>query len=59
MLNFNQISALIQKFQQFQQGFKGDANQQIKQLLDSGKITQDQHNQALQMAQQLQKMLGK
>ena len=49
---------LMQKFQQFQQMFHGDPRQQIQQLMNSGKINQQQYNQALQMAQQMQKMLG-
>ena len=50
---------LMQKFQQFQQSFRGDPNQQIQQLLNSGKINQQQYNQAVQMAQQMRRFLGK
>lgn len=50
---------LLQRFQQFQQIFKGDPRQQVQQLLNSGKVTQSQYNQAVQMAQQLRGMLGK
>ena len=49
---------LMQKFQQFQQMFRGDPGQQIQQLMNSGKITQQQYNQAVQMARQMQRMLG-
>ena len=49
---------LMQKFQQFQQMFKGNAGQQIQQLMNTGKINQGQYNQAVQMAQQFQRMLG-
>lgn len=48
---------LIQRFRQFQQNFRGDPRQQVQQLLNSGRITQEQYNQAVQMAQQLQNML--
>lgn len=49
---------LLQRFQQFQQMFKGDPRQQVQQLLNSGKVSQAQYNQAVQMAQQLQQMMG-
>ncbi len=50
---------LLQRFQQFQQMFRGDPRQQIQQMLNSGRISQGQYNQAVQMAQQLQRMMGK
>ena len=50
---------LLQRFQQFQQMFRGDPRQQIQQMLNSGRISQGQYNQAVQMAQQLQRMIGK
>lgn len=50
---------ILQRFQQFQQMFKGDPRQQIQQMLNSGKISQGQYNQAVQMAQQFQRMMGK
>lgn len=49
---------LMQRFQQFQQMFRGDPRQQIQQMLNSGKVSQGQYNQAVQMAQQLRKMMG-
>ncbi len=56
---FNQFqnNGLIQRFQQFQRMFKGDPRQQVQQLLNSGRVSQTQYNQAVQMANQLQKML--
>ena len=54
----NGMNNFIQRFQQFRQTFSGDPRQQVQQLLDSGKVTQSQYNQAVQMAQQLQKMIG-
>ena len=59
MFGNNPMSQMLQKFQQFQQTFQGDPKQQIQQMLNSGKINQDQYNKAFQMAQQFQKMLGK
>lgn len=58
MMN-NQPNNLIQRFQQFQQMFRGDPRQQVQNLLNSGKVTQNDYNRAVQMAQQLQKMMGR
>ena len=52
------MNGLLQRFQQFQQMFRGDPRQQVQNLLNSGKVTQAQYNNAVQMAQQLQKMIG-
>ena len=52
-------NGLLQRFQQSQQMFHGDPKQQVQQLLNSGKVSQAQYNQAVQMAQQMQKLLGK
>lgn len=49
---------LIQRFQQFQRMFKGDPREQVQQLLNSGRVSQAQYNQAVQMANQFQKLLG-
>ena len=54
----NGMNGLMQRFQQFQQMFKGDPRQQVQQLLNSGKVTQSQYNNAVQMANQLQRMMG-
>ena len=53
------MPGMMQKFQQFQQIFRGDPRQQIQQMLNSGKVNQSQYNQAVQMAQQFRSMLGK
>ena len=50
--------SLMQRFQQFQRMITGDPRQQVQQMLNSGRINQNQYNQAVQMAQQLQRMLG-
>ena len=46
----------LQRFNQFRQMFRGDARQQIQQMMNSGKITQEQYNQAVQMANEYMKM---
>ena len=53
-----QGNTLIERFKQFQQTFKGNPQQQVQQLLNTGRISQSQYNQAVQMAQQLQKLIG-
>ena len=50
------LNAAWQRFQQFRQTFKGDPNQQIQQMMNSGRITQDQYNRAVQMANQFRGM---
>ncbi len=51
------IGNMVQRFRQFQQAFRGDARQQVQQMLNSGRITQEQYNRAVQIAQQLQGMI--
>ncbi len=53
-----QPNDIVSRFKQFQQTFKGNPQEQVQQLLNSGKITQAQYNAAVQQAQALQKMLG-
>lgn len=52
------IQRLMQQFNQFRQTFQGNPQQQIQQLMNSGKVSQQQYNQAYQMAQQFQQMMG-
>ena len=55
---FGNMTGLVQQFQQFKNTFQGDPRQQIQQLLNSGRISQQQYDQAVQQAKALQKMLG-
>lgn len=50
-------NGLMQRYQQFRAQFTGDPQQQIQQLLNSGKVSQEQYNKAYQMAQQFQQMM--
>ena len=59
ILQNNPFQAIMQRFQQFQQSFQGNPVQMIQQMLNSGKVNQQQYNQAVQMAQQFQRMMGK
>ena len=54
----NPLSGIMQRFQQFRQTFTGDPRQKVQELLNSGRINQQQYNQAVQMAQQLQRFMG-
>ena len=55
---FQNMQMLMQRFNQFRQSFNGNAGQQIQQMMNSGRVNQSQYNQAVQMAQQFQKMMG-
>ena len=56
----NQVqNPLLQRLMQFSNNFHGDARQQVQQMLNSGKISQQQYDQAYQMAGQIQKMFGR
>ena len=48
---------VMQRFTQFRNTFQGDARTQVQSLLNSGKISQAQYNQAVQMANQLSRMM--
>ena len=52
----NMQNPMLQQLMQFKNGFKGDPRAQVQQLLNSGKVSQQQYDQAVQMANQIQKM---
>ena len=54
----NNLQNVMQRFQQFRQAFSGDPRQQVQNLLNSGRVSQTQYNNAVQMAQQMQRMMG-
>ena len=57
-LNMNNVNnSLLNQFIEFKKGFHGNAQQQVQSLLNSGRISQQQYNEAVQMAQQLQGLL--
>ena len=49
---------MMQQFMQFRQNYRGDARSDIQRMLNNGQISQAQYNQAVQTAQQLQRMLS-
>ena len=52
------VQAFMNQFSQFRQTFSGNARQQVQNLLNSGKVSQEEYNHAVQMANQLQRMMG-
>lgn len=53
----NNMNGFFQRLNQLKQTFKGDPHQQIQNMLNSGQVTQEQYNRAVQMAQNIQKMM--
>lgn len=51
------MNNMLRQFQQFKSAFRGDARQQVQQMLNSGRISQAQYNQAVQMANMLSQMM--
>ena len=43
---------MMQQFQQFRNNFQGNPQQMVQQMLQTGRITEAQLNQAIQMARQ-------
>lgn len=56
---FSNMQQMIGQLNQFRQSFQGNAKEQVQQLLNSGKMSQNQYNQLSQMATQIQNMLTK
>lgn len=48
----------MSRLNQFRQTFQGDPKQQVQQLLNSGRMSQNQYNQLSQIATQIQNMLN-
>ncbi len=55
----NMQNPMFQQLMQFRNNFKGDPRAQVQQLLNSGRVSQQQYDQAVQMANQIQKMMRK
>lgn len=59
-LGGGQKNNMMGQFQQFMQQMQGkDPNEEISKLLQSGRISQQQLNQAQQMAQQFSRMFNR
>ena len=55
-MNTNGSNAIMQRVQQLKQQMGGDPNQHIQNLLNSGKVSQEQYNRAVQMANRMRGM---
>ena len=55
--NLGGFGNIVRAFQQFKSTFQGDPRQQVQQLLNSGRVSQEQYNQAVQIANQLRNVL--
>ena len=53
----NQLGELVGRFNQFRSMFTGNPEQQVKQLMQSGRMSQQQFDYYAQMANQLQSIL--
>lgn len=51
--------SIVEQFRDFRNSFKGDPQTRINELLASGKITQEQLNQATEMANMIKGMMKK
>ena len=53
----NSMNNFLNQFNQFKSTFTGNPEQQVKQLLSSGRMSQEQFNQFAQTADQLRKLI--
>ena len=49
---------MLMQFINFRNSFRGDPQQMVQQMLNSGQVSQQQYQQAVQMANQFQQMLA-
>ena len=53
----NQMGNFLNQFNQFRSTFNGNPEQQVKQLINSGRMSQQQFNQLAQTANQLRQLI--
>ena len=51
------MANFMNRFNQFRQTFNGNPQQQVQQMLNSGQMSQEQFNQAANMANQIMRMM--
>lgn len=54
-----QFQQFMSAFRQFKESFKGDPQQEVQRLLNSGEMSQEQYNQLQQTAMQMSRMIGR
>ena len=57
-LGGNPMSGMMQAFQQFARGFTGNAQQLTQQLLNTGRMSQQQYNALVARTNQIAPLLG-
>ena len=55
--NMGNLNQFRQAFENFKQQFRGDPREQIQRMMQSGQISQEQYNAAVQKAQQIMQIL--
>ena len=50
---------ILEQFNQFKSSFQGDPRQQVQNLLNNGRMTQEQFNYLSMMAQRFQQILNR
>ena len=58
MRNQQNMNGFMQRLEYLKRTFHGDPNAKIQEMLNSGQITQEQYNRAVQQASQIQRLLG-
>lgn len=58
MQRLGNMQNFMSQFNQFRQGFQGNSQQQVQQLLNSGRMNQQQYNELYAAAKQIQSMFG-
>ena len=53
----NRMDNFLNQFNQFRSTFNGNPEQQVKQLINSGRMSQQQFNQLAQTANQLRQLI--
>lgn len=52
------LRQMMSAFQRFKQSFRGDARQEVQNLLNSGQMSQQEYTQLQQMTDQMARMMG-
>lgn len=54
----NQLQSFMKQYEDFKKNFTGDPQEKIQQMLNSGQISQQQYNAAVQKANMLKSLFG-
>lgn len=49
---------IIGQARQFMNGYRGNAQEEVQKMVQNGQVNQQQYNSAVQMANQLYRMMG-